>query len=104
MVLRPGAAADALTARARGLFDGALPGRSAGHSTTLDAEGRKRRARAAGLASRRPDHPDIAAFRAEAAERYIRKLVDSFPPLTQEQRARLATLLAGGGDGDAVAS
>jgi hypothetical protein len=59
----------------------------------LDAEGRRRRARAAALARHQPDHPDVAAWRAEAAERYIRALVDGFPPLTPQQRARLAALL-----------
>jgi predicted kinase len=64
-----------------------------GHSITLDAEGRRRRARAAALARHQPEHPAVAAWRVEAAERYIRELVDSFPPLTAGQRARLATIL-----------
>jgi hypothetical protein len=67
----------------------------------LDPEGRRRRARAAALARHHPDHPDVAAFRTEAAERYIRELVDTFPPLTAEQKSRLAVLLlTPGGDGD----
>jgi hypothetical protein len=53
----------------------------------------------AALARHQPDHPDVAAFRAEAAERYIRELVDTFPPLTAEQKSRLAVLLlTPGGD------
>jgi hypothetical protein len=52
------------------------------------------------------DHPDdaeaIAAarrdFRAARAEDYIRKLVDQAPPLSPEQRSRLAVLLLSGGD------
>jgi hypothetical protein len=71
----------------------AQPKRGNGHSTSLDAEGRRRRARAAALARHQPDHPAIAALRAEAAEKYIRTLVDTLPPLTSEQRRRLAALL-----------
>lgn len=68
----------------------------------LDPEGRRRRARAAALARHHPEHPDVAAFRAEAAERYVRELVDTFPPLTEKQRARLAVLLLAP-DGDEAA-
>jgi hypothetical protein len=46
---------------------------------------------------RAPDDPDVAAarrdLRAARAEEYIRKIVDAAPPLTAEQRARLAAIL-----------
>jgi hypothetical protein len=75
----------------------------------LDAEARKRRARLAALQRHHPNRPDLTeadrrAFKANAAERYVRQLVDEFPPLTPEQRARLAVLLLGGGDGDTQSS
>jgi hypothetical protein len=78
------------------------PKRGQGHSRTLDAAGRRRRARAASLARHQPDHPAIAAFRVEAAEKYIRELVDSLPPLTDAQRRRLAALLHPEGGADAA--
>jgi len=70
----------------------------------LDAEARVRRARLAALRRHHPDRPELVEgerqrFKAEAAERYVKRLVDEFPPLTSEQRARLAVLLLGGGDG-----
>lgn len=57
------------------------------------------RARYASLCrSRTPDDPDLLAarrdLRASRAEDYIRALVDTAPPLTAEQRTRLAALLA----------
>jgi hypothetical protein len=70
----------------------------------LDPEGRRRRARVGGLA--RHGLHDLAEddrriLKAEAAERYVRELVDTFPPLTPEQKSRLAVLLlTPGGDGD----
>ncbi|XVQ83163.1 hypothetical protein ACQP2K_30615 [Microbispora siamensis] len=39
---------------------------------------------------------DLKALKAEA---YIKQLVDEAPPLSQEQRDRLALLLRGGGPG-----
>jgi hypothetical protein len=56
------------------------------------------RARVAGLKRhRRPDDPAIAeATRDLAAERlaeHVRAVVDTFPPLTPEQRDRIAALL-----------
>lgn len=56
------------------------------------------RARVASLSrSRTPNDPDLIAarrnLRAARAEDYIRKMVDSAPPLTDQQRARLAALL-----------
>lgn len=70
----------------------------------LDADARKRRASLAATSRHHPDQPELTKaerqrFKAGAAERYVRQLVDDFPPLTAEQRARLAVLLLGGGDG-----
>jgi hypothetical protein len=56
------------------------------------------------------DHPDdaeaIAAarrdYRAARAEDYIRKLVDQAPPLSDEQRTRLAAILRPSGGDDAA--
>jgi hypothetical protein len=68
-----------------------------------DPEARRRRARLAANARHHPDRPDLTTedrqhVKAATAERYIRALVDTFPPLTGEQRARLATLLHLGAD------
>ncbi len=57
------------------------------------------RARVAALSRSRPaDDPDLLDarrnLRAAKAEEYIKKLVDAAPPLTDEQTARLAVLLA----------
>jgi hypothetical protein len=70
----------------------------------LNAEARVRRARLAAHSRHHPDKPELTEaarrrFKADAAERYVQQLVDSFPPLTVEQRAKLAVLLLGGGDG-----
>ncbi len=59
------------------------------------------RARVAALARHRPaDDVELTSARAElrtvVAEDYIRKLVASAPPLTSEQRDRLAVLLRTG--------
>ena len=47
--------------------------------------------------TRSADDPDLAAarlaLRAERAADYIRRVVDAAPPLTDEQRDRLAVLL-----------
>lgn len=56
------------------------------------------RARVASLSrSRTPDDPELVAarrdLRATRAESYIRELVASAPPLTPDQRRRLAVLL-----------
>lgn len=56
------------------------------------------RARVAALSrSRAADDPDLTDarrdLRAARAEEYIRELVDAAPPLTDEQRHRLSTLL-----------
>jgi hypothetical protein len=44
---------------------------------------------------------DQRALKVDRAEKLVRELVDTFPPLTAEQRGRLALLLQGGG-GDAA--
>ncbi|MBO1751714.1 hypothetical protein J4G33_07860 [Actinotalea sp. BY-33] len=59
------------------------------------------RARVASLSrSRTPDDPDLVGARrnlkAARLEEYIRRTVDAAPPLTPEQRDRLAVLLRGG--------
>jgi hypothetical protein len=59
------------------------------------------RARLASLTrSRTPDDPELVSarqnLRAARAEDYIRALVDGAPPLSIEQRDRLALLLRGG--------
>jgi hypothetical protein len=74
-------------------------------------EQRRHRARVAAVARHHPDQADLDAdarrdLKAANADRYVRDLVDSWPPLTPEQRGRLAALLAGsdageGGDDDA---
>jgi hypothetical protein len=61
------------------------------------------RNRLGGMIRRHPDdHEAIAAARADlratVAEDYIKRLVDSWPPLTAEQRDRLALLLRPGDD------
>jgi hypothetical protein len=71
----------------------------------LTPEARRLRARAAAVTRHHPDQPELAAddrrkLKADAAERYVRDLVDTWPPLTDTQRGRLAALLAGAGDGD----
>ena len=58
------------------------------------------RARVASLTrSRTPDDPDLIAarrnLRAARLEDYIRRTVEAAPPLTAEQRDRLAILLRG---------
>jgi len=63
-----------------------------------DPKARHHSARIGALSrSRKPDDPDLIeaqrALRVLQAEEYVRRLVDGFPPLTREQRARLATLL-----------
>lgn len=73
----------------------------------ISPEGRRRRARAAALRRHHPDQPDAGVddrrvLKADALERHIRELVDTFPELTVEQKSRLAVLLlTPGGGGDA---
>jgi hypothetical protein len=60
-------------------------------------------ARAEQARRRKPDDPDAAArverlraeYRAARAEQFIRELMTAAPPLTTEQRDRLAVLLTG---------
>lgn len=57
----------------------------------------QQRARVAGLSrDRAPDDPDLLAakrdLRATRLEDHIRQVVDAAPPLTEEQRERLAAL------------
>jgi hypothetical protein len=70
----------------------------------LDPEDRRRRARGAANIRHHPDQVEPRRdLKADAAERYVRELVDTFPPLTEAQRARLAVLLlAPGGGADAA--
>ena len=61
------------------------------------------RARVASLSrSRTADDPALLDarrdLRAARAEEYVRQLVESAPPLTSEQRDRLAVLLRPGGE------
>ena len=70
-----------------------------------DPEIRRLRARVAQAARYHPHQPELAdddrrALKAAVAEQYVRDLVDTFPPLTPEQRGRLAALLADGERGD----
>jgi hypothetical protein len=48
------------------------------------------------------NHPDLVDLRrelkAQRLEEHIAKVVDSAPPLTPEQRDRIAAILRGGGD------
>jgi hypothetical protein len=60
------------------------------------------RARVASLSrSREPDDPELVDarrnLRVERLADYIRRTVDAAPPLTTEQRDRLAAILRGGG-------
>ncbi|WP_431920476.1 hypothetical protein [Nonomuraea jabiensis] len=66
----------------------------------LSPEQRKKRGQLAARKRWNPDAPETVDaqrdFRVERAENYIRRLVDEAPPLTAEQRDRLALLLRGG--------
>jgi hypothetical protein len=58
--------------------------------------------RLAALMRHRPtDDPEVAKasrdLRAAQLEAHVRAVVDTFPPLSADQRARLAVLLRGGG-------
>lgn len=66
-----------------------------------DPTPRQQRARVAALSRRRQsDDPELmsatAQLRATMLEEHIRKVVDGWPPLTSEQRARLAGILLTG--------
>ena len=63
------------------------------------------RARIAALVRHRPDDHDAIdnarrAYRTNRLADHIREVVDQAPPLTQEQRNRLAALLRGSGADD----
>jgi hypothetical protein len=65
------------------------------------------RARIAALSrDRKPDDPDLLAarrdLRASRAEDYINQLLAEAPPLSQEQRSRLAILLLRSNGGEAA--
>jgi len=69
----------------------------------LSAERRHVRGRIAGLSrDRAADDPELVEARQRCRElnlaAYIETVVSAAPPLTGEQRARLATLLRGGPD------
>ena len=74
--------------------------------STLEKRRLKARAELASAAASAARHPNDdararlvderrRAYRAVAAEVYIRELVDAAPPLSDEQRARLAQILRG---------
>jgi hypothetical protein len=68
---------------------------SAGVFARMTPEQRQQRARVAALSRH---HPELRRERkADAAERYVRELVDTWPPLTDAQKGRLAALLTGNG-------
>jgi hypothetical protein len=65
------------------------------------------RARVAALSrSRTPDDPELVAerrkLRAQVLEDHVRRVVEAAPPLTQEQRDRIAALLRPTSAGDAA--
>jgi hypothetical protein len=67
-----------------------------------DPEVARARARLAAVRRHHPDQVDLTAdarrdLRVANAGQYIRDLVDTWPPLSAEQRGRLAALLASGG-------
>lgn len=65
----------------------------------MKAEQRSARARAAAMKRHAPDSPITkqlqTEFRAQRLAEHIQKIVDAAPPLTPEQRDRLALLLRG---------
>lgn len=66
----------------------------------LTATQRQQRARIAALKRHRGDAPEVqaeaSAFKAQRLAEYIKKAVDEAPPLSPEQRQRLAVLLSDG--------
>ena len=72
-----------------------------------DPEVRRLRARLARAGRYHPDQPELVAddrrqLKALVAEQYVKDLVASWPPLSPEQRRRLAALLDNGaGEADA---
>jgi hypothetical protein len=70
----------------------------------LDPEVRRARGRLGAAIRHHPDQPELAdaarqQLHGAVAEQYVKELVDGWPPLTPEQRGRLAALLAGSGEG-----
>lgn len=65
----------------------------------MKAEQRSAQARAAAMKRHAPDSPVTTQlqteFRAQRLAEHIKKIVDAAPPLTPEQRDRLALLLRG---------
>lgn len=62
----------------------------------LTAEQRRRRAVIAARSRHNPDDPQTEArrdLRALTLEEYVRRMVDDWPPLSDEQRTRIAALL-----------
>lgn len=63
----------------------------------MTANERTARARVAAAKRHHPNDPKtaqlMASFKADRLAQHIRRIVDSAPPLTQEQRDRLAVLL-----------
>jgi hypothetical protein len=59
---------------------------------------KRRRGHTDSAISERSEHPpevvEPHVFRTLAAEQYLRQLVDNAPPLTVEQKSRLAAILA----------
>lgn len=70
----------------------------------LTAEQRRQRAVIAARSRHNPDDPQIEArreLRALTVEEYVKRVVDEFPPLTDEQRSKIAALLRPSTDSDA---
>lgn len=67
----------------------------------MDAHQRTTRARIAALRRHRPEAPETvelaAEFKTDRLAQYIARIVDTAPPLSSEQRDRLALLLRGAG-------
>ena len=67
---------------------------------SLSPERRRERARIAIGTRWNPDDPELAQrrrdYHAAGIEEHVRRLVDQAPPLSAEQRNRLALLLLGG--------
>lgn len=82
------------------------PGAGSSEVPLLTSEQRWRRAKIAARTRHSPTDPNIdddrRALKASRLEDHVRQIVDSFPPLTEEQRNRIAALLRpsshGGGD------
>lgn len=73
--------------------------------TEQSRQSRARMASAAARAARRPDDSEALTaaldarrdYFAVALEDYIKRTVEAAPPLTEDQRARIAALLSSGG-------